>query len=96
MANPPGRSLSMGDTETRLISLVNRNIEVDGQALDIPSDLKVSLVNAGVSSMDIIALAKLVSLEFNVEFTVEECVSLRTLREVVDFLDSKAASATSS
>ena len=86
----------MGDTETRLISLVNKNIEVDGQALDIPSDLKVSLVNAGVSSMDIIALAKLVSLEFDVEFTVEECVSLRTLREVVDFLDSKAASAASS
>lgn len=86
----------MGDTETRLISLVNKNIEVDGQALDIPRDLKVSLVNAGVSSMDIIALARLVSLEFNVEFTVEECVSLRTLREVVDFLDSKAASAASS
>lgn len=86
----------MGDTETRLISLVNNNIEVDGQALDIPADLKVSLVNAGVSSMDIIALAQLVSLEFNVEFTVEECVSLRTLREVVDFLDSKAGSATSS
>lgn len=86
----------MGDTETRLISLVNNNIEVDGQALDIPSDLKVSLVNAGVSSMDIIALAQLVSREFNVEFTVEECVSLTTLREVVDFLDSKATSATSS
>ena len=86
----------MGDTETRLISLVNKNIEVDGQALDIPSDLKVSLVNAGVSSMDIIALARLVALEFNVEFTVEECVSLRTLREVVGFLDSKAASAESS
>jgi acyl carrier protein len=86
----------MGDTETRILNLVNKNIEVDGQALDIPSDLKVSLVNAGVSSMDIIALAKLVSWEFNVEFTVEECVSLTTLREVVDFLDSKAASATSS
>ena len=86
----------MGNIEERLIHLVSSNIEVDGQALDIPSDLKVSLVNAGVSSMDIIALAKLVSREFNVEFTVEECVSLRTLREVVDFLDSKGASATSS
>lgn len=85
----------MGHTETRLINLVNKHIEVDGQALDIPADLKVSLVNAGVSSMDIIALAKLVSVEFDVEFTVEECVSLRTLREVVDFLDNKAASATS-
>lgn len=85
----------MGNIEKRLISLVNNNIEVDGQALDIPADLKVSLVNAGVSSMDIIALAQLVSLEFSVDFTVEECVSLKTLREVVDFLDSKAASATS-
>ena len=87
--SPPGKVISMGNIGERLIHLVSSNIEVDGEALDIPSDLKVSLVNAGVSSMDIIALAKLVSREFNVEFTVEECVSLRTLREVVDFLDSK-------
>lgn len=81
----------MASTAERLTSLVNDNIEVDGQALDIPDDLNISLVDSGVSSMDIVALAKLVSQEFNVEFTVEECTSLNTLSEVVDFLDGKAA-----
>lgn len=81
----------MASTAERLTSLVTDNIEVDGQALDIPDDLNISLVDSGVSSMDIVALAKLVSQEFNVDFTVEECTSLKTLSEVVDFLDSKAA-----
>ena len=81
----------MASTAERLTSLVSDNIEVDGQALDIPDDLNISLVDSGVSSMDIVALAKLVSKEFNVEFTVEECTSLQTLSEVVDFLDGKAA-----
>lgn len=81
----------MASTAERLTSLVNDNIEVDGQPLAIPDDLNVSLIDAGVSSMDIVALAKLVSNEFDVEFTVEECTSLKTLSEVVGFLDSKTA-----
>ena len=81
----------MASTAERLTSLVNDNIEVDGQPLAIPDDLNVSLIDAGVSSMDIVALAKLVSKEFDVEFTVEECTSLKTLSEVVGFLDSKTA-----
>ena len=70
--------------------MVNDNIEVDGQALDIPDDLNISLVDSGVPSLDIVAFAKLVTQEFNVEFTVDDCVALNNLREVVDFLDSKA------
>ncbi len=81
----------MASTAERLVNLVNDNIEVDGQALDIPDDLNISLTEAGVSSLDIVALAKLVSQEFSVDFTVEECTSLTTLDEVVGFLDGKAA-----
>lgn len=81
----------MASTAERLTALVNDNIEVDGQALSIPDDLNISLIDSGVSSMDIVALAKLVSQEFSVEFTVEECTSLKTLSEVVGFLDGKAA-----
>lgn len=80
----------MASTAERLTSLVNDNIEVDGQALDIPDDLNISLVDSGVPSLDIVAFAKLVTQEFNVEFTVDDCVALNNLREVVDFLDSKA------
>lgn len=81
----------MASTAERLTNLVNENIEVDGQPLAIPDDLNISLIDSGVSSMDIVALAKLVSQEFSVEFTVEECTSLKTLSEVVGFLDGKAA-----
>ncbi len=81
----------MASIAERLVSLVNDNIEVDGKALDIPDDLNISLTEAGVSSLDIVALAKLVSQEFSVDFTVEECTSLKTLDEVVGFLDGKAA-----
>ena len=80
----------MASTAERLTTLVNDNIEVDGQALDIPDDLNISLVDSGVPSLDIVAFAKLVTQEFNVEFTVDDCVALNSLSEVVDFLDSKA------
>ena len=80
----------MASTAERLTSLVNDNLEVDGQALDIPDDLNISLVDSGVPSLDIVAFAKLVTQEFDVEFTVDDCVALNNLREVVDFLDSKA------
>jgi acyl carrier protein len=80
----------MASTAERLTSLVNDNIEVDGEALDIPDDLNLSLVDSGVPSLDIVAFAKLVTREFNVEFTVDDCVALNSLREFVDFLDSKA------
>lgn len=80
----------MASTAERLTSLVNDNIEVDGQTLDIPDDLNISLVDSGVPSLDLVAFAKLVAQEFNVEFTVDDCVALNSLREVVDFLDSKA------
>ena len=41
----------MASTAERLTSLVNENIEVDGQKLDIPDDLNISLMNSGVSSL---------------------------------------------
>ena len=80
----------MASTAERLTTLVNDNIEVDGQTLDIPDDLNISLIDSGVPSLDIVAFAKLVTQEFNVEFTVEDCAALNSLSEVVDFLDSKA------
>lgn len=51
----------MASTAERLTNLVNENIEVDGQTLDIPEDLNISLMNSGVSSLEAVALAKLIS-----------------------------------
>ena len=81
----------MASTAERLRKLVNENIEVDGKPLDIPDDLNISLADSGVSSTDIVALAKLIAQEFNVTFTPEDCAALDSLKKLVDFLDSKAA-----
>ena len=81
----------MASTAERLAKIVGDNIEVDGKALNIPQDLNISLADAGVSSTDIVALAKLIAQEFNVDITLEECAELNNLQNVIALLDSKAA-----
>ena len=80
----------MASTAERLTNLVNENIEVDGQSLDIPDDLNISLMDSGVSSLEAVALAKLITQEFGVEFAVEDCYALDTLKDVAAFIDSKS------
>ena len=81
----------MASTAERLRKLVSDNIEVDGKALDIPEDLDMSLPDAGVSSTDIVALAKLIADDFNISISVEDCAGLDNLKKVVAFIDGKAA-----
>ena len=80
----------MSSTADRLRNLINENLEVDGQAIDLPQDLNISLLDAGVSSTDLVAFAKLVAQEFNITFTPDDCVRLKSLQEVVEFVDSQA------
>ncbi len=80
----------MASTAERLRNLVIENIEVDGESLKVPEDLNFSLVEAGVPSTDLVALAKLISEEFNVSFTVEHCTQLKSMKEVVELIDSQA------
>ena len=79
----------MASTSDRLRQLIAENLEVDGQAIDVPADLGISLLDAGVSSTDLVAFAKVVAQEFDVTFTIEHCTQLKSLREVVEFIDSK-------
>ena len=81
----------MASTDERLKAIVGENIEVDGQPLSVPEDLNISLMESGVPSTDIVALARLIAQEFNVTFTPEDCASLNSLRAVADFIDAKAA-----
>lgn len=81
----------MASTADRLRALINDNVEVDGKALDIPDDMNFSLAGAGVSSMDLVALGKLIAREFDINFTLDDCVALDNLTKVVAFVDSKAA-----
>ena len=61
------------------------NLEVDGRPIGRPLDLNSSLRDAGVSSVDFVAFAKVVAQEFNVTFTLEDCAKYKTLGELIEF-----------
>ena len=79
----------MASTEDRIRTLVAENLEVDGKPLPEPVDFSTGLTDVGVSSMDIVAFAKVVAQDFGVTFTPEACASIKTLDELVKCLDSQ-------
>ena len=78
-------------TEDRIRKLLAENLEVDGKPLPQPVDFSSGLTDIGVSSMDVVAFAKVVAQEFDVEFTPEICAGLDTLNDLVKCLDGQMA-----
>ena len=76
----------MASSESRIVTLINENLGLDGQSLD----LSQSLTDAGVSSIDLVAFAKVVAGEFGITFTPQDCASLGSVRQLIDFVDSRA------
>ena len=81
----------MTSTEERVRKLVSENLEADGQPLSADLDLSASLIDAGVSSVDIVAFARVIQEEFGMQFAVEDCTELTSLAALVEFLDARAA-----
>ena len=82
----------MASTEERVRQLISANLEVDGQAVDGASlGLDTSLSDAGVSSMDIASFAGVVSGEFNLNFSPEQCNEINSLAQLVEFIEANAA-----
>ena len=79
----------MSATADRLRTLISENLEVDGQPIDPPEDLNFSLMESGVPSTELVAFAKLVSQEFNITFTPRHCTELKSVKEVVELIDSQ-------
>ena len=76
----------MASSESRIVTLINDNLGLDGQSLDLNN----SLSDAGVSSIDLVAFAKVVAGEFGITFTPQDCASLGSVRQLIDFVDSRA------
>ena len=81
----------MTSTEERVRKLIADNLEVDGQPVDPSLPLSSNLTDAGVSSIDLVAFAKVIQEEFNVNFAVEHCSELQSLADLVQFLDTNTA-----
>ena len=77
----------MATTEQRVRQLVSDNLEVDGQPLNLSADLNTGLTELGVSSLDIVAFAKLVSKEFDITFTIEDCKTVNTIQKLIDYVN---------
>lgn len=77
----------MATTEQRIKQLVSENLEVNGQPLDLSDDLNIGLTDLGVSSLDVVAFAKLVSEEFNITLTIEDCETINTIQKLIDHID---------
>lgn len=81
----------MPSTEERVRQLIADNLEVDGQPVDPSLSLSSNLADAGVSSIDRVAFARLIQQEFNVKFAPEHCAELQSLADLIQFLDTNAA-----
>ena len=81
----------MASMEDRVRKLISESLEVDGQPLSADLDLNRSLVDHGVSSMDLVAFAGVVQDEFSVKFALEQCTEMPTLMALVDYLNANAA-----
>ena len=80
----------MASTEDRLRKLVSENLEVDGQPLSADLDLDAKLMDAGVTSMNLVAFARVVQEEFQIKFEPEQCTELQSLSQLVEFLNAKS------
>ena len=80
----------MASTVERLRTLIAENLEVDGQPINLPEDLNASLLEAGVSSMELVAFGRLVSREFNVAFSPEDCANINSVQGLIEHIDSHA------
>ena len=81
----------MASNEERLRQLIADNLEVDGKPVDASISADSSLTDAGVSSMDIVSFARVIQEEFGVKFGVEQCDELKTIGQVIDYLNANAA-----
>ena len=81
----------MASTEDRLRKLVSENLEVDGQPLSADLDLDAKLMDAGVTSMDLVAFARVVQEEFQMKFEPEQCTELQSLSQLVEFLNAQSS-----
>ena len=81
----------MASTEERLKQLADENLEVDGQPIGNLLDPSKSLLDLGLSSMDIVAFGKVVAQEFNVPLTPEKGAEMRNIGDLIAYLEANAS-----
>jgi len=79
----------MSSTEERVRALVDANLDIEGRSEGQPLTLDLSIVDAGVSSTDVVAFWKVVCAEFGVDIPAEEFAELLTPGDLIAYLDAQ-------
>lgn len=80
----------MSTTEARIQALVDANLTIEGRSEGQPMPMDRSIVDAGVSSTDVVAFWKLVCEEFGVDISAEDFAELLTPNDLIAYLDTNA------
>ena len=78
----------MSSTEDRLGALVDANLEIEGRSQGQPLNPELNILDAGVSSTDVVAFWRLVCEEFGIDIPAEEFAGLMTTGDLIAYLDA--------
>ncbi|MCY3561730.1 MAG: acyl carrier protein [bacterium] len=78
----------MATTEERVRALVDANLDIEGRTAGQPLTMDLSIVDAGVSSTDVVAFWKVVCEEFGVDISAEDFAELLTPGDLIAHLDA--------
>ena len=79
----------MSNTDERIRALVDENLKIDGREPGQPLNYDLSIIEAGVSSTDVVAFWKLVCEEFGIDISAEEFAELLTPSDLIAYLDAR-------
>lgn len=80
----------MASTEERIRALVDANLQIEGRSEGQPLTPDLNIVDAGVSSTDVVAFWRLVCEEFGVDISAEDFAELLTPSDLIAYLDSRS------
>ena len=79
----------MSSTEERVRALVDANLQIEGRTAGQPL-ANLNIVDAGVSSTDVVAFWRLVCEEFGIDIPAEEFAELLTSSDLIAYIDANS------
>ena len=76
----------MATTEERVLQLANENLEIDGGQIG----LDANVADSDLSSVAVVAFVRLVGQDLNVELPPADVSEMKSLRDLVNYIDAKS------
>ena len=79
----------MSSTAERIRALVDENLQIEGREKGQPVNLDGNIIEAGVSSTDVVAFWRLVCEEFGLDIPADDFAELLTPSDLIAYLDAQ-------